>query len=81
MLYRDHRGGLDESMKTVVDIPATKAALFQHLTRSDGAYLLPDFEIGDIEVRFYAEDERIGWRTYMVTIFGNAIGYTNGPVK
>ena len=83
MLYRDQRGGLDESMETTVDIPATKAAIFRHLVRDEAAYLLPDFEIGDLDVRYYAEDRRVeGWATtFIVTINGNAVGFTNGPVR
>jgi hypothetical protein len=65
-------------MKTVVDLPATRRALFTHLRKD---FFLPKFKIDDVEVKYYAEDMRIGWpTTYIVTIKGNAVGFTNGPV-
>lgn len=37
--------------------------------------------VGDVlEVKPYAFDARINWATYLVTLDGNAIGYTNSPV-
>ena len=80
MLYRNQRGSLEDSLKTVVDLPATRLALFCHLHRQA---ILPQFRIDDMAVKFYAEDWRVeGWATtFIVTINGNAVGFTNGPVR
>jgi hypothetical protein len=78
MLYRDHRGGLAESMATVVDLPRTRLALFAHLKSRP---LMPDFTMDDMKVEFYTYDDRIDWNTYIVTINGNAVGFTNGPAR
>ena len=80
MLYRDHRGSLDESLKTVVNLPQTRLALFCHLQKD---VFLCDFRIDDMLVKYYAEDWRVGgWATtYIVTIKGNAVGFTNGPAR
>ena len=32
-----------------------------------------------IEVKPYCYDERIGWTTHIVTIDGQAVGFTDGP--
>lgn len=42
---------------------------------------LPPFDVLEVEVDKYTYDPRIEWDTYIVTIGGNAIGFTNGPVK
>ena len=67
MLYRSHRGSLDDSMKTVVQMPNTRAALAQHL----------DVSPCDIEVLPYAVDDRIGWDTHIVLVCGRPAGFTN----
>lgn len=77
MLYRDHRGSLDDSMKTVVSLPATRLALFCHLYKEP---FMPEFKIQDLEVKAYGYDPRIKWHTHIVTIKGNAVGFTNEDV-
>jgi hypothetical protein len=81
VLYRDHRGSLEDSMKTVVTLPATRLALFNHM-QEQFAGLWP-FRIDDMVVRYYTDDWRVeGWApTYLVTLKGQATGYTNGPVR
>ena len=39
------------------------------------------FEPGLLQVEPYGFDDRIGWDTHIVTIDGNAVGFTNGPVS
>ena len=41
MLYRDHRGSLADSMKTVIELPATLSALAEHLSKSEGISVKP----------------------------------------
>ena len=72
MLYRDHRGSLEDSMKTVVQLPATLHALAAHLNACPQ----------DIEVRPYGGiDARIGWNTHIVLLCGRPAGFTNFPVQ
>lgn len=71
-LYRDHRGLLDDSMKTIQKMNSLQD-IKDHLFRSFGE--------GEILVKEYARDDRIGWDTYMVTHNGRAVGFTDGPVK
>ncbi len=42
---------------------------------------LPPFDVLEVEVAEYTYDPRIEWDTYIVTIGGNAIGFTDGPIK
>jgi hypothetical protein len=70
MKYREQRGSLAEAMKTVIDLPATREALAGLLGATEE----------QIEVRHYAADERIGWDTYLVTVNGCPVGYTDGPL-
>jgi hypothetical protein len=81
MLYRDQRGSLEDSMKTAVCLPQTRLALFNHL--QEGMATLPTFRMDDMVVKYYTDDWRVeGWApTYVVTIKGIAVGFTNGPVR
>ncbi len=83
--FREHRGGLAESMETVVEVE-TKADLAAHM-RSKLAPFGFNFEDADLMVKPYGEnglpmhDERIGWDTYVVTIEGYGVaGFTNGAL-
>lgn len=60
ILYRDHRGGLKESMETVQSFD-TKAELFTHLQQG----LESIVEIG---FDYCCYDDRIKWDTYYVWI-------------
>jgi hypothetical protein len=74
--YRDQRGSLDASMKTVVEL-ADKMALIKHLQDEYGFDRLRD---ADIEVTWYGYDSRIDWQTWLVSIDEHAVGFTDGPV-
>jgi len=50
MLYREHRGSLEDSMKTIFSIKSTKKDLSQII----------GCNIEDIEVKEYGYDDRIG---------------------
>ena len=75
-LYRPHRGGLEEAMKEVVELSSWQA-LVEHVkqmwpVKDDGSNLV---------VKWAIFDDRIEWDTYMVTVDGNIIGWTNAPVR
>jgi hypothetical protein len=71
MLFRPIRGSLVESMKECASLPATRAALAAHLHVSMNA----------LDVRSYMFDTRIDWDTHIVTISGNAFGFTNSQLE
>lgn len=73
--FRPQRGGLAEAMKEVVEVSGMDG-LKAHL-RSIG-YLS---EGGVVRVEPYTYDARIGWDTHLVTIDGNAVGFTDGPCE
>ena len=87
MRFREHRGGLEESLKTVVEL-ADRAALVGHVRR-----LLEPFDFrGDIDAGLHIEpyawfdkdkaiwDERVHWHTYIVTLENyGVVGFTDGP--
>lgn len=69
--FRWHRGELADSMATVVEF--------------NGLYELIEilntvFDPGKVVVKPYGFDERIGWDTHLVTLNGNAVGMTDGPL-
>jgi hypothetical protein len=75
MLHRPVRGSLAESMRVVVEIPPTRAALIEVLRSEEGEDF--PFAPGAVEVKAYGYDPRIEWHTWVVTINGMAAGYTN----
>lgn len=82
MKFREHRGGLAESMATVVELK-DKAALIEHCKKVMEAYMLPAQAIADLTVEPYGGiDTRIGWDTHIVTIgcYG-VLGFTDGPCE
>jgi hypothetical protein len=82
VLYRPHRGGLDESMREVVEVNDLPQ-LVRHMRREVERWYpkdeLPTLENTKLEP--YCFDDRIGWDTYLVTVKGQAWGYTNGMLK
>jgi hypothetical protein len=80
MKYRDHRGGLAESLETMVDLPATRAALIAHLATTWPFSC--GLALDDLTIERYHEsgDERIGWKeVWIVALPGfGVIGFTDG---
>lgn len=75
MKFRLNRELLDESMETVVDLQPTKQAIIDHYQSVLG------FTPQDVGVKYYAEDPRIGWSTYIVTSKHGVLGFTDGPIE
>lgn len=80
-LYRDHRGGLADAMKTVVSVN-DRAELIAHLSKT----IPSNFDLSTIHISAYPEegrnyDARIGWHTYIVELPGfGVLGFTDGPL-
>ncbi|UXN70914.1 hypothetical protein N8A98_06925 [Devosia neptuniae] len=79
MKFRWHRGSLADSMDTVVEFNGTKEALTV-LLKADALPWFPPLDIHDVLVEPYTVDDRIGWDTYLVTVDGKAVGFTDGAV-
>ena len=68
---------IDEAMSRVVEIEDWED-LFRYLKREYDFWQPTD---ENVEIKFYCQDKRIGWNTYLVTIDGKAAVFTNGPVQ
>ena len=81
MKFREHRGSLADSMETVVEIPATKAALKEEINKALWPYRL-QFVESQICVDPYGYDSRIQWDTHIVIVEGYGVfGFTDSPVS
>lgn len=74
--YRDHKGSLEESLKTVQEFN-NRTELVDYLKTN-----LPEIKFSgeDVSIDPYTYDERLKWDVHVVTISGDAVGFTNGPV-
>jgi hypothetical protein len=80
MLFREHRGGLAESMKTVVTLD-DRARLVAYVQDKLRCYCM-DVKPEQVHVIPYCYDDRIGWDTYIVTVDGYGVfGMTDSPVN
>lgn len=81
MKFREHRGALADSMKTLVELP-DRVALVEHCRKLLAPFRF-QFDAATLEVQPYGigrGDDRIGWKKiYIVTIKGyGVIGFTDG---
>lgn len=78
MRFREHRGGLAESMATEVEL-AGRDALVVHVRALLELWGICVRDCA-VHVEPYAYDERVGWDTYIVTLDGyGVVGFTDGP--
>lgn len=75
MRIRQHRGSLDDSLATAAEIPATEEAVRSYFTKQFMVSIL-----GEIEVKPYGYDGRVGWDTHVVMLDGSVAGFTDGPL-
>jgi hypothetical protein len=88
--FREHRGGLSESMETTVEVE-NRAGLIAHVfkllepfyferARIDAGLTIEPYSWGSETEPFF--DERIGWHLHIVTLKGyGVLGFTNGPLN
>ena len=81
--FREHRGGLAESMRTLMEVIDRKQ--LQRLLVEKSApwevQLRELIALHGLEVKPYTYDERINWDTHIVTLEGyGVIGFTDGPL-
>ena len=77
MKIREHRGTLEDSLKTVAEIEPTLEAIAAHINKTDGSAISPDM----ITVEEYGYDPRVLWATHLVSVNGRAWGMTDGPIR
>ena len=77
MKYRPQRGGLEESMAQAAEILPSLSALTKHINGL-GWFCYPIYS-GQVKVIHQGFDARINWDTHIVTVDGQAVGFTNGP--
>lgn len=74
MRVRQHRGTLEQSLKTVKQIPATKDDLADHI--NEVLDLPVKFGPGSITIVHQGDDERIGWDSHLIVVEGLGVfGY------
>lgn len=69
MKFRPQRSGLAESMVEVVELRPNIRALAKHL----------GINVLRLGIKPYCYDDRNGWKTCIVTVDGQAVGFTDGP--
>lgn len=84
MKFREHRGSLDDAMKTCVEIPDGPALLAHCRKLFESWPGVPLINPKSLVVEPYhmMRDERIGWpMTYIVWLKGyGVLGFTDGPI-
>jgi len=79
MKLRQHRGGLEESMATTIEIEPTMEALLAAVRASMSPLSVAD---DSLSVKPYGFDKRINWDTHIVEIQGFGVyGFTDGPLS
>jgi hypothetical protein len=80
MKFREHKGSLSESMKTVVEV-ADHTALLEHIRALAAPWpTFPPVSADTVHIERHCYDERIEWDNYIVTLDGyGVLGYTDGP--
>lgn len=64
--FRFHTGGLDEAMKTVIEV-STRQELVDHVNKEYERCFMPTLELQELKIEPYGYDDRINWDTYIVT--------------
>lgn len=74
---REHRGSLQESLNTEVEIVPTVEVLAAHISQVWDQKI----HASEIAVSHYGFDKRIGWDTFLISVENQGVfGFTNGPV-
>ena len=80
MRFREHRGGLSESLETTVEIEATKVAIANRFNEALSGWPVPEATAEDVKVEPYGYDDRINWETHIVSIRGFGVfGFCDSP--
>ena len=74
MEFRYQCSTLEESMGTIIEVE-NLSELMNELSKEHG-----DLSQKHIKVEYHCFDDRINWDSYIITINGDVIGFTNGPI-
>lgn len=69
--YRPQRGLLADALAELVELEPTRESLAKHLSVAPAS----------LNVYKYAYDNRIGWDTHVVCVYGQAVGFSDGPLR
>lgn len=75
MMIRLHRGSFDDSQSTMAEIEPTESAVLLYLSARWG-----QSTTGVVKVAPYVYDPRIKWDTHVVTLNGDVVAFTDGPL-
>jgi len=75
MKVREHRGSLEDSMRTCFEVQ-NKTELVEAIE----AILHCEVKADDVAIESYTYDDRIHWDTYLITIKGQVFGFSNGMI-
>lgn len=77
MMFREHRGGLIESLETQREIPATREAVALEASAAIGLAIEP----AEIKVQACGYDQRTMSQTYLLSVKGvGVIGFCDEPL-
>lgn len=69
MKVRQHRGSLDDSMQTQIEIEPSMSAVMDYLKKQWSGYLSADaVSLDNIAIDYYGHDNRIEQDVYFVTV-------------
>lgn len=75
LLYRENRGSLSESMATTIQYFSV-FELKEHLIKLHIADRISAPPL-KLECKYYGYDSRIGWSSYLISMNGYPVGFTN----
>ena len=79
--YRDHRGGLAESMETMQEFDSL-GSLNVYLKSILHKYCIDDLDVKNTTIKPYGFDKRIAWDSHIVQLEGwGVLGFTDRPVE
>jgi hypothetical protein len=79
MKVREHRGGFEESMGTVVQIDGSMESLVQEI--SSKIWKWAEVNLETVKIEKYVYDDRNGWDTYIVSVLGYGVyGFSDGDI-
>ena len=73
--FRFHRGLLEDSMDTVITVNSR-----EDIAQAMSKELDMPVKSSSIGCKYYSYDKRVGWENYIITMGGNAIGFTDGEI-
>jgi len=77
--FRYHRGGLRESMETIIEVSGKQDLVDKFL--KDEWISLYNPTLDTVQVKPYSYDDRIKWDTHIVTLTEwGVVGFTDGPL-